>query len=93
MGVSELSLRQELLASVKLRSEFPFGPKAFGDASRKWKGKGQSLISLRVTLGFLIVFLLGHMLEKKMCADSQTDQLHRKRLGDSFSSVWLGLSQ
>lgn len=62
------------------------GPEAFSDASRKRKGKDQTLTSLGVTLRHLIVFPFSHVLEKKMCAERQTGQLHRKQLGDSLST-------
>lgn len=41
------------------------GPEAFSDASRKRKGKDQTLTSLGVTLRHLIVFPFSHVLEKK----------------------------
>lgn len=63
-----------------------FGPKAFSDASRKRKGKDQTLTSLGVTLRLLIEFPFSHVLEK-MCAEHQTGQLHRKQLGDSLTQT------
>lgn len=46
------------------------GPEAFSDASRKRKGKDQTLTSLGVTLRHLIVFPFSHVLEKKKCVQN-----------------------
>ena len=77
--------KREATKEIRISFSCLFGPEAFSGASRKRKGKDQTLTSLRVTLRLLIVFPFSHVLEK-MCAERQTGQFHRKQLGDSLGT-------